>query len=409
VTEYKRTHIAFLAILLLSGCAKEKTIEQILPSEKAVCAGRKIANQYVVQWETGAVTVVTERDFEKFKSKFVEPHLNDIRRIEFDQKVFVEDVPVGSATMGTIGTANSIDNWGYSVAKADLAWQKGLRGKGVTVAVVDSGVDITHPSLRNQIAFNQGEAGPLANNGIDDDQNGFIDDYAGFNFHEKSGDLTDNVSHGTHVAGVIAGEHSETTVVNDELLGVAPEAKILPIKFLDINGGSLSAAIGAVEYAAQRGAKIINASWGGSGCSQILQEKIADVGRRGVLFVAASGNSGQNLEFSPEYPAAFKVFSQITVGAISPFLGMAFFSNYSVNLVDIFAPGQDIFSAVPGGAQKLSGTSMAAPFVAGAAALALSARPAMSVTELRGAVLQAITVEASYSNVTRGRLNLGLL
>jgi subtilisin family serine protease len=209
------------------------------------------------------------------------------------------------------------------------------------------------------------------------------------------------------VAGIIAAEHSETEVTDSAVLGIAPEAQILPIKFIGTSGGTLSAAIRSMDYAKERGAKVINASWGGTGCSQILRDKIIELGRSGILFVTAAGNSGRNIDLLPEYPAAYTETLQITVGAISPFLGMTNFSNYSRNRVHLFAPGQSIISTVSGGGYaSMSGTSMAAPFVAGAAAALLSARPDMSLIELREQLLKSTEFNANYSNITQGRMVL---
>lgn len=382
----------------LVACNNEDPAEVILPSKTSVCSGQIKNKSYIIQWNDNSVTTVSDVDRETLKEDFVRPNLSEIRRVEYEQVLNISQFETKAVTQ--------IDNWGYKQIHAADFWQAGFRGQGVLVAVIDSGVDVIHPHLQNRIETNEGEAGELATNGIDDDHNGFVDDYLGYNFHAKSADLTDNVFHGTHVAGIIAGEHSENSVVDNELLGMAPQAKILPVKFLDETGGTLSAAIQAIGYAATRGAKIINASWGGSGCSEILRDKIAEVTAQGILFVVASGNSGNNIDKFPEYPAAFQDTLQITVGAISPFLGMTNFSNYSDQLVHLFAPGQDIVSTVPGGVASLSGTSMATPFVVGAAALILSANPSLSLPQLREKLLKAVVQDNNYRNVTRGRIDL---
>jgi subtilisin family serine protease len=188
-------------------------------------------------------------------------------------------------------------------------------------------------------------------------------------------------------------------------MGIAPGAKIIPIRFLGQSGGTLAGAIDAIEYVKSTPAKIINASWGGNGCSQILSDKIASLNEHGILFVVAAGNSGSNLDRFPEYPAAFKHAHQITVGSVSPLGGMSNFSNYSLSLVHIFAPGFEIMSALPNNKTgSASGTSMATPFVAGALALFKSQNPSRTNLELKDELLKSIVRRSDYQNITRGRL-----
>src|SRR5690606_7730616 len=127
--------------------------------------------------------------------------------------------------------------------------------------------------------------------------------------------------------------------------GVAPAAKILPLKFLGMDGGTLSHAIKAMDYAVMAGANVVNASWGGRGCSRSLMEKMSQLGDANVLLTVAAGNSGANLERYPEYPAAFRLPLQITVGAVGSMGLMTDRSNYSSSLVHLFAPGQQVKSA----------------------------------------------------------------
>jgi subtilisin family serine protease len=216
------------------------------------------------------------------------------------------------------------------------------------------------------------------------------------------------LGHGTHVAGIIAAQHDDNLHMTGYVQGIAPQAKILPVKFLGEDGGTMSGALRSIDYAISRGAKIINASWGGTGCSLSLRQKVSEVANRNILFVAAAGNNGVNLERYPEYPAAFNLPTQITVGAIGETLFMANYSNYSTEYVHIFAPGSQVVSTIPGQAYAAySGTSMATPFVAGAAAVLLSARPDLSPADLRRLLFTTVQQDNTYSNLTRGRLNLG--
>ena len=341
------------------------------------------------------------------------PNLDKIDFVEPDQRIGAYQIPPVTAPTGT-----EINNWGARAINAPVAWQNGVRGSGVVVAVVDTGVDITHPQLVNQIYYNHGEMGLDAQgrdkrtNGIDDDGNGYVDDWAGYNFLNNSGVMSDDVGHGTHVSGIIAAEHSDTTIKTGYVQGVAPEAKILPVKFLDQSGGSLSDALKGIDYAVMRGAKVINASWGGPGCAQSLRQKIQDLSNENVLFVAAAGNGGENLDLYPQYPAAFIAPLQLTVGAIANTLLQDDYSNYSKTLVNLFAPGTAIVSTVPsslypGGYASMTGTSMATPFVSGAAADLLSAHLGVTVQTVRQMILQSVDQDPSYTNSSGGRLDVG--
>ena len=394
----KRVTFLILSAAVLSACGKTKTADQVLPSEDSVCGGVAIKTDYLVQYEDGRLEKVRYATRREMRDQFVVPNLEKIKRIEWDQRF---EIHSGELTPKAV---TSIDNWGFESTGIESLWQAGHRGNGIIVAVVDSGVDITHEKLANNIYVNAGE---VAGNGIDDDNNGFVDDVSGYNFMDDSTDVTDDLFHGTHVAGVIGAEHALGYVENEVVLGMAPNVKIMPLKFLGAQGGTLSAAVDAIDYAANNGARIINASWGGSGCSTILKERVAQLEQQGVLFVAASGNSGKNLEFFPEYPAAFSGTGQITVGSITSFGGMSSFSNYSQDFVHIFAPGSSIVSTVPGNeVMEMSGTSMATPFVAGAAAAVWSAHPSWSPAQVREVILQSIQTDNRFRNMTRGRLDL---
>ncbi|MCB0351781.1 MAG: S8 family serine peptidase, partial [Bdellovibrionales bacterium] len=385
----------------LSACAEPDPAEYKLPAKTETCGGAALTSRYIVHFQTGKWAYIENSDRENFKENFVRPQVDNIDFIEYDQKIFLEAVT-------PVAPSRGIDNWGISAIDAPAAWQKSFRGEGVSVAVIDSGVDITHPQLASQIDFNFGESGDKQNNGLDDDGNGLIDDYAGYNFLDNSPDITDDIQHGTHVAGVIAAAHNDSVHKTGYTQGVAPSAKIIPIKFIGENGGSLSSALKGIDYAIQRGAKVINASWGGTGCSQSLRQKVSEASAQNVLFVVAAGNSGNNLDLSPEYPAAFNLPLQITVGAIRSSFNMDSYSNYSRSLVHIFAPGSLIVSTVPGGGYVgLSGTSMATPFVAGASAILLSAKHEMSLSSIRQALFNSAKTDSNYLNLSRGRLHLG--
>lgn len=396
--------------MFAAGCSKPQFSESMMPSESLSCSGQIIKNKYIVRYKNGETVSYAFDDREKFKTEVVEPVIDTIDYIEFDQ-VFKVDPPAADANSSY--TAQALDNWGLSRINAQYAWQQGVTGVGVTVAVVDSGVDINHSQLQNQIAYNQGEIGTDSRgrdkrfNGVDDDGNGQIDDYAGFDFANNKAAMVDEVQHGTHVAGIIAAQHNDSFVRNDKVQGLAPGAKVLPVKFIGATAGSLDGAIKSLEYARKMKVKIVNASWGGPGCSKALSDKIRDVTNDGIIFAVAAGNSGANLDVAPEFPAAYRHSLQVTVGSSGMADGMSSFSNYSRTLVNIFAPGFNIFSTLPNnqiGAE--SGTSMATPYVAAALALLWSSRPAATAEEVISAMYASVVKNTDYMNSTEGRLDV---
>ena len=275
-------------------------------------------------------------------------------------------------------------------------------GSNVLVGVIDTGVDYNHPDLINNIWTNPGE---IAGDGIDNDGNGFIDDIHGWDFAFNDADPFDGDGHGTHVAGTIAAQGNNGIGVS----GVSWSAEILPIKFLDDTGfGSIFNAIQAVEYATMMGVDLTNNSWSGGGFNQGLYDAIEAAGQAGQLFIAAAGNNGQNTDFSPRYPASYNLDNIISVAATDHNDQLAGFSNYGSTSVDLAAPGVSVYSTSPGGGYRfLSGTSMAAPHVAGVASLLLSQDPTLSAQEVKDRILATADpiTNLQGKTVTGGRLN----
>lgn len=294
---------------------------------------------------------------------------------------------------------------GGGIQGADIdafaAWDLST-GEDVVVAVIDTGMDVRHDDLIPNLWTNPGE---IAGNGIDDDGNGYIDDVNGYDFVNRDADPDDNDAHGTHVAGSVAARGDDGYGVP----GVAFEAKIMSLKFMDRGwGGTASAAAEAINYAVNNGAHIINASWGGPGSSYAIRNAIAYARSRGVLFVTAAGNEGLNNDSYASYPANYDLDNIVSVAASDRRDGLASFSNYGSSRVDLAAPGVDIVSTLPGDTWGyMDGTSMASPYVAGAAALLKSVAPSMSVQELRLTLLSSVDpLAAGASRVaTGGRLN----
>jgi len=265
-------------------------------------------------------------------------------------------------------------DWGLNDIQAPDAWQAGYTGDGIIVAVVDTGVNYTHSDLAGNIWVNTSE---VAGNGIDDDGNGYIDDIYGYDFVNRDGYALDDKGHGTHVAGIIAGLRNGTGVT-----GVAYDATIMPVKVLDATGnGSFSNVAAGILYAVNNGADVINLSLGAYGASSSsVTSAITYALNHGVLVCMAAGNDSQA---SLTYPAILaKTTGGIAVGAVNSSDTVASFSNDAGSTVPfdyVVAPGVSIYSTYTGtGYALMSGTSMATPYVAGAAALLLSAEPDFS-------------------------------
>ena len=296
--------------------------------------------------------------------------------------------PFNAASFTTTSTGSAawgIDNFGQSIngtsgkPAIDIgvtqAWPL-TTGDEVVVAVIDTSIDIDHPLLRDRIWRNPDEEA----DGRDTAGNGYVDDLHGWNFADDSPQVSvspERDVHGTHVAGIVAGQHHP----DSGFRGVAPDARIMALPFIDDSGGGwASQAIMAVRYAVDNGADVINASWGGPDYSTALRTAIASAG---IPVVASAGNTGRSHEDLAIYPAAFDLDNLLSVGAIENTGKLASYSAFSRNTVDLAAPGSAIVSTLP--ERKLgfaSGTSAAAPFVAGTVALTAHANPGLSAEQV---------------------------
>jgi subtilisin family serine protease/subtilisin-like proprotein convertase family protein len=319
-----------------------------------------------------------------------------VLRADFDTTVQVAEPSAGVLTSND---PHAGDLWGlfdtHGINAVD-AWQASTDAQQVVVAVIDSGVDTNHPDLAGRIWINPGE---IAGNGIDDDSNGYVDDIHGWDFVEDDAVPNDDNGHGTHVAGTIAAVRDNGVGI----AGVADNARIMALRFLNASGsGYTSDALAALEYAIDNGAPISNNSWGGGGYSGAMATMLdAVVGSH--LFVAAAGNSGQNIDTSPQYPAAYPQDNILSVAAHDSSGQLASFSNYGVNSVDISAPGVSILSSVPGtGYSSFNGTSMASPHAAGVAALVLGSDPSLSPIEVISVLMDGGRQAPAFAQVRSG-------
>ncbi|CAD7701952.1 unnamed protein product [Ostreobium quekettii] len=249
--------------------------------------------------------------------------------------------------------------WNLRKIGAERAWNVTMGSPRVAVAVIDTGVDYNHPDLWDNMWVNERET---PGNGIDDDGNGYVDDYYGYDFINDDGDPFDDHGHGTHCAGVIGAVGGNGIGV----AGVAPRVRLMACKFMDKYGaGVLSDAVKCLDYALQMNASISSNSYGHPQQSRCMAASLQAAERRGHLFVTAAGNEATDNDATPSYPASYSHSSVLTVAATDINDNLTAFSNYGANSVDVAAPGHSVLSTAPGGYNSDSGTSTAAPLVAG--------------------------------------------
>ncbi|MAV91952.1 MAG: protease [Bdellovibrionaceae bacterium] len=368
-------------------------------------------------------------------------------------------VPPDNPAIPTTGSGGSgadpnySNQWGMNQLGVKDAWAANGKGSDqVVVAVIDTGVDYTHEDLVDNMWRNPGETGvdtngrDKASNGVDDDGNGFVDDVVGWDFASKDNkpyDFTTSVwdmlfgggnpGHGTHCAGNVAARADNGKGV----VGVAPNVKIMAIRFLTEKGqGTTADAVEAVKYGVDNGANVLSNSWGSEGddpndpATQALKDVIQYAESHNVLFVAAAGNGHQGNGYDndsdsrPGVPASYSNENIVSVAAIDEGANLGSFSNWGARTVDLGAPGVKVFSTMVGNKYSdtvidipgmmtatWDGTSMAAPHVSGAAALYISKHPGASYKEVKSALLSSVrrTSQLSSKTVSGGQLDVRAL
>lgn len=304
--------------------------------------------------------------------------------------------------------------WGLKKSAAAKAWEVSQGSREIIVAVIDTGIDIRHEDLKNNLWKNPGETGQdkngrdKATNGVDDDANGYKDDVYGWNFVSNRPDLTDNHGHGTHIAGIIGAEAGNGVGI----AGISPKVSLMILKYFDpkVPGtDNLRNTIQSIRYAVKMKANIINYSGGGTEFSADERAAIAEAEAQGILFVAAAGNERSNSDKHKYYPADYGLSNIISVTAIDPSTEVLASSNYGTETVDLAAPGQNILSTLPGNAYGyMTGTSQATAFVTGAAVLVMAHRNYKDPEEVKKYILATGDSDASLVAKTRTSKQLNL-
>jgi subtilisin family serine protease len=303
----------------------------------------------------------------------------------------------------------SLENTGQTGGKVDAdidilrAWKVTTGSPGVTIAVLDTGVAFSHPDLSSRIWRNSGE---VPDNNADDDGNGYVDDVRGWDAVDNDADPADTHGHGTFVSTIAVAPRNGVGMA-----GVAPDSVIMPVRVCGSSGGCAhSAILTGMAYAIDNGADVINLSFGGYGKSTAMEAAIRKATAAGIVVVAAAGNDGINNDIKPFYPASYDVGGLISVAASNHNDALASFSNYGAKSVDLVAPGQKVLGGTLSNSWGTSsGTSFAAPKVAGVVALIKAAKPALDPVQVANVLSGSADVLSNLSGkvASGGRLNAG--
>ena len=375
--------VALFSLAPYSGSVFAEQSEQLTLNS----VGQQVAVVSAVNPPANPVAEVSESTASNSSTNEFLTDDNPLSATDKKEEVSIESNDPFYSTSGSWGQSYD-DLWWLKRVRADQAWTY-TRGAGATVAVIDTGLDYTHPDIAANLWTNPGE---IAGNGIDDDGDGFIDDVHGWDYVNGDNDPRDDHGHGTHVSGIIAAAADNALGI----AGVAPESKIIPIKVLGATGsGFVTDVIAAIRYAANLGAQVINLSLGilksflSKSLKSSFESAVSYAKNKGTIVVAAAGNSNANV--ANNYPGGIK--DVIAVGATDPNNQRAWFSNFGL-LLDFVAPGVDVLSLKAAGVSfgassvvdpdyvRATGTSMASPVVAGVVALLRAQNPAITYNQI---------------------------
>ncbi|HEU4594235.1 MAG TPA: S8 family serine peptidase [Pyrinomonadaceae bacterium] len=419
-SESKADEAALASAPLLDAEGRELPVELARAEGLSLVRGLRLARVRAADTLAAVAALSARADVLYAEPNYVRRALNVPNDPRFGEQWGLKNTGQESVVTGEPGVA------GFDI-KAEGAWDITTGSRDVVVGVIDSGFDITHPDIQPNVWTNPGET---PSNGVDDDGNGFTDDVHGWDFFHEDASVFDRPAgapvsdgtdfHGTHVAGIVGAAGDNGTGV----AGVSRQVSLMSLKVLGPDGATSSSVmltVRAYNYAKQMrelfqstgGAKganvrVLNNSYGGLGRSQAERDAILALNEAGILFVAASGNERQSNDFHPIYPASHAAPNIISVASLTRRQGISQFTNTGPRSVHMWAPGDEILSTLPGNDYAFaSGTSMAAPHVAGAAALLCAAHPSISLARLRAALLFSGEEFGSFppTTITNRRLN----
>ncbi len=443
----------------LYSCMDEKSIVDDTPVRRESSSPRYVPGEVLVKFKSGATAGSRSRSeaLALIGARVVETIITPAMEYEKARRGETGDLVLVSSSLETLDAVNILKNhpdveyaepnwiyqhfatsndpyytngslWGmYGDAtspanqygsQAGEAWAAGNIGSNtVWIGIIDEGYMYTHEDLSGNVGTNPGE---VAGNGVDDDGNGYVDDVYGWDFASNNNTVFDGTGddHGTHVAGTIGAVGGNSKGV----VGVVWSVKLMNAKFLGSRGGTTANAIKAVDYFTDLKLRhnlnlvATNNSWGGGGYSQGLYDAIERANQAGILFIAAAGNSTNDNDANPSYPASYNNSNIIAVASIDSNGSLSSFSNWGATSVDLGAPGRGIYSTVPKSSRRriisayasYSGTSMATPHVTGGAALYAASHPGASASQIKNAILNSVVPTSSLNGktLTGGRLNV---
>jgi subtilisin family serine protease len=398
------------------GRIHAEVIDKVVPENNRKDGGGELV---LIRHQPDFTPAAARREIESDPAiEFAEPNYIYTHQATSDDTYYTN-----GSLWGMDGTSLTKNSYG---SQASIAWANEKFDCGtVYVGIIDEGYMYTHADLAANAGKNPGEVGinsgiDISKDGKDNDGNGKIDDVYGWDFDGNNNSVFDGTGddHGTHVAGTIGGVGGNGKGV----AGVCWSVKLLNAKFLGSRGGTTANAIKAVDYftdlKTRHGINLVatNNSWGGGGYSAALSDAIERANTANILFVAAAGNSGINIDATPSYPASYENANIISVASITSTGDLSSFSNYGLTSVDLGAPGSGIYSTVPtksgknivSGYANYSGTSMATPHVTGACALYAATHAGSSAADIKDAILNSAYPTSSLSDktVSNGRLNV---
>ncbi len=381
--------LVILLSLQMLSCSKKadaSSVHEVLNP----CQYTKLEHQFIAHWKNGKKSLVYDENIKIF----LQQNKSDLELLEPNyllqsSTLVLTDTQINPYSLDPLRLSP------HDIIHTQNAWDQGILGQRITVAVIDTGIDFTHPQLNPHLAVNEIE-NRFGLNQIDDDGNGYIDDINGWNFVTDSAEQHDEVGHGTAMAGIITGPSENRTS-----LSMAPEAKILSVDFMDQEGGTEFHAHEAMAYALSRKVNIINNSWSIS-CSELLKNDFINWSKENVIFVNASGNTPINVYQKGIIPSSLNLPNNLNVGSLNEQGHISTFSGFGES-VKIFAPGEQIPTIFPdsgmSSSSPASGTSVSTAIVSGAAALVWSAFPEATAIQIISLIQDGAYVDSSFHRI----------
>lgn len=363
--------VAFVVLLTTFqlGCTSKES--KFVPPKSPECSQQSSLSEFIVVRHDGQIDklILSDRQREVLDQ--------DRQVLWYEPNYKIEPAITSPETPHPFATNEAL----WNQIGVQEYWNQGYFGQGISIAVIDTGVNLESPYLMQNWLYNDVERS--GQSGVDDDRNGFTDDILGWNFISKSANQFDELNHGTQIAHVIAGSPASPNGS-----GIAPRSRILPIDFMDENGGDEVDALEAINYAIERKVNIINNSWVHP-CSKVLRQAFSKWSENDVLITNAAGNQGEYLSSNSAFSSNVTGTNLMNIGSFDRLGRLASFSNSGPN-IHLYAPGTEILTLnfQLDSLVLRAGTSYSAAIVSGAAALMWSQNPSLTAQEIKQKLLQ---------------------